>query len=333
MLVKATASKFAIGTLQMIFRHQVDPLQLVPPAAVVVTWIFWWWWRWAFNSCADGAAGGGSGYIGSSLLTDGETTTGGGAAAGTSGSFEITATDTSVSSPITLTISGETTNVLTVSANAAVSATAKVVVSNSNAFNSPLTSETRTFTATSARPLIKIEQINNTNTATLSEHDLDDGEITFTDDAYPANQICIYSPERDIEIEMDLFGGKGDDNGANIGGEGGKSTIKFTLDQNVEYIITGLYDEINAPFIYRKASLIAVAGGGTWNCRNGGDGGGVNIGTIWVRGKEEVILSGELPANGIISAHSVAYAEDQICKSKWSERLNVRRNLLERPRN
>ena len=43
---------------------------------------------------------------------------------------------------------------------------------------------------------------------------------------------------------MDLFGGKGDDNGANIGGEGGKSTIKFTLDQNVEYIITGLYTEV-----------------------------------------------------------------------------------------
>ena len=64
-------------------------------------------------------------------------------------------------------------------------------MSNSNAFNSPLTSETRTFTSTAARPLIKIEQINNTNTATLSEHDLDDGEITFTDDAYPSNQICI----------------------------------------------------------------------------------------------------------------------------------------------
>ena len=129
-------------------------------------------------------------------------------------------------------------------------------------FNSPLTSETRTFTSTAARPLIKIEQINNTNTATLSEHNLDDGEITFTDDAYPSNQICIYAPERDIEIEMDLFGGKGSDNGANVGGEGGKSTIKFTLDQNVEYIITGLYDEVNAPFVYRKANLIAVAGEG-----------------------------------------------------------------------
>ena len=112
--------------------------------------------------------------------------------------------------------------------------------------------------------------------------------------------------------------GKGDDNGANIGGEGGKSTIKFTLDQNVEYIITGLYTEVNAPFVYRKASLIAVAGGGgdagTVGA-NGGDGGGVNIsGQSAINGGEggAVILSGELPANGIYGSltTNVAYAED-----------------------
>ena len=270
--------------------------------------------------CADGAGGGGSAYIGSSLLTDGATTQGGGAANATDGSFEITTTETSVEVPINLTISGSRSNVLTVSSDAAVSATAKVVVSNSNAFNSPLTSKSRTFTSTSARPLINIEQINNTNTATLSEHNLDDGEITFTDDAYPANQICIYSPERDIEIEMDLFGGKGDDNGANVGGDGGKSTIKFTLDQNVEYVITGLYTEVNAPFIYRKASLIAVVGegGDAGDGGNGGDGGGINV-----KGEDNtggsnaglggaVIAAGELPANGIYGSltTNVAYAED-----------------------
>ena len=270
--------------------------------------------------CADGAGGGGSAYIGSSLLTDGATTQGGGAANATDGSFEITTTETSVEVPINLTISGSRSNVLTVSSDAAVSATAKVVVSNSNAFNSPLTSKSITFTSTSARPLINIEQINNTNTATLSEHNLDDGEITFTDDAYPANQICIYSPERDIEIEMDLFGGKGDDNGANVGGDGGKSTIKFTLDQNVEYVITGLYTEVNAPFIYRKASLIAVVGegGDAGDGGNGGDGGGINV-----KGEDNtggsnaglggaVIAAGELPANGIYGSltTNVAYAED-----------------------
>jgi hypothetical protein len=191
-------------------------------------------------------------------------------------------------------------------------------VSNSNAFNSPLTSETRTFTSTAARPLLKIEQINNTNTATLSEHDLDDGEITFTDDAYPSNQICIYSPERDIEIEMEMYGGEGSGNPAVArGGYGGYSKIKFTLDQNVEYIITGLYSEVNAPFIYRKASLIAVVGGGgdAGSAGIGGNGGGVNIsGQSPPNGGEggAVILPGELPANGIYGslASNTRYAED-----------------------
>ena len=119
-----------------------------------------------------------------------------------------------------------------------------------------LTSETRTFTATDARPIFKIEQIDNTDTATLSSHNLDeDGEISFTDATHPANQICIYAPERDIEIEMDLFGGKGSDGSGNEGGEGGKSTIKFTLDQNVEYIITGLYDESKCSVCIQKSNF------------------------------------------------------------------------------
>ena len=264
--------------------------------------------------CADGAGGGGSAYIGSSLLTNGATTQGGGAAAATDGSFEITATETSVEVPINLTISGSTSNVLTVSGDAAVSATAKVVVSNSNAFNSPLTSETRTFTATAARPIFKIERINNTNTAALSEHNLDDGEITFTDnprDSY--NQICIYSPERDIEIEMDLFGGNGVDPGtAGSGGEGGYSKIKFTLEQNVEYIITGLYNAIKAPFVYRKATLIAVVGaGGDAGSGPGGGfggfGGGVNLGGQGALGPGSGtgaarFAPGELPAAGLFGS-------------------------------
>ena len=90
---------------------------------------------------------------------------------------------------------------------------------------------------------MKIEQYDFTNTATLSEHNLtDDGEITFTDEDYPANEICVYAPERDIEVEMELFGGKGRDGAAGAkGGEGGYSKITFTMERNVEYIVTGLY--------------------------------------------------------------------------------------------
>ena len=199
------------------------------------------------------------------------------------GSFQITLTDTTLATDVNLTVSGATTDVLTLSSDGNVSVTTNVVVSNSNASNSPVTSETRSFRGASARPIIKIEQINNTDTAILSSHNLQDSEIAFTDETHPANQICIYAPERDIEIEMDLYGGKGFelgvDTGVNIGGDGGRSTIRFTLEQNVEYIITGLYRDVNAPFVYRKASLIACAGGGgrPTSLGSGFDGGGVGV--------------------------------------------------------
>ena len=244
----------------------------------------------------NGAGGGGSGYIGSSLLSNATTTRGLGASYVNEtgftrghGSFQITLTDTTLAADVNLTVSGATTDVLTLSSDGNVSVTTNVVVSNSNASNSPVTSETRSFKGADARPLIRIEQINNTDTAILSSHNLQDSEIAFTDEIYPANQICIYAPERDIEIEMDVYGGKGLPvpfapetslvKGEGIPGEGGKATIRFTLEQNVEYIITGLYAEVNAPFVYRKGSLIAVSGGGgrPTNFGNGLMGGGVGV--------------------------------------------------------
>ena len=196
-----------------------------------------------------------------------------------------------------LTVSGSNENVVTLTANSiseTIFTSTKVVVSNSNAFNTPLTSDTKDVTIFPARPIIKIEQISNSNTATLSEHNLspnEDGEITFTDATHPANQICIFSPEQNLSLEMELFGGKGltFNEGTNINsqfpggntaaGEGGYSKIRFTMEKNVEYIITGLYDTMNAPFIYRKSNLIACVGegGDGGQLGDGGDGGGVNI--------------------------------------------------------
>ena len=192
-----------------------------------------------------------------------------------------------------LTVSGSTNNVLTLTANsleATTFSTSKVVVSNSNAFNTPVTSDTIDITILPERPIIKIEQISNSSTATLSQHNLDDGEISFTDVSHPSNQICIYSPEQNLSLEVELFGGKGltfnegtNKNGQFPGGdtaagEGGFSKIRFTMDKNVEYIITGLYDTVNAPFIYRKSNLIACVGegGDGGQLGAGGDGGGVN---------------------------------------------------------
>ncbi len=196
-----------------------------------------------------------------------------------------------------LTVSGSTNNVVTLTANsieATTFLTTKVVVSNPNAFNTPVTSNTKDITVLPSRPIIKIEQIDNSSVADLSQHNLDpneDGEITFTDATHPYNQICIYSPEQNLSLEVELFGGSGltfnegtNENGQFPGGdtsagEGGYSKIQFTMDKNVEYIITGLYDTVNAPFIYRKSNLIACVGegGDGGQLGEGGDGGGVNI--------------------------------------------------------
>ena len=36
------------------------------------------------------------------------------------------------------------------------------------------------------------------------------------------------------------------------------------MKKDDEYVLTGLFSNINAPFLYRKATLIAVVGEGGW---------------------------------------------------------------------
>ena len=51
------------------------------------------------------------------------------------------------------------------------------------------------------------------------------------------------------------------------------------MERDVEHILTGLFIAVNAPFLYRKASLIASAGGGGFAGVNGdgGSGGGIGV--------------------------------------------------------
>ena len=116
---------------------------------------------------------------------------------------------------------------------------------------------------------------------------LDDEDFTINADNINSDEICLYAPERDMEVEMDLYGAKGDDGGsvvganASPGGEGGFSRIQFTMKKNEEYVLKGIKSN-SALFLYRKASLIAVAGqGGSGRPGaaqgDGGPGGGVNI--------------------------------------------------------
>jgi len=112
------------------------------------------------------------------------------------------------------------------------------------------------------RSLLEIETYNYTDaTATLSEFDLANGDLTIDYATYEGNAVCFYAGDQDIDVEMEMYGGIGIDQSGGAG-EGGYSKIRFTMERDVEHVLTGLFDAVDAPFLYRKGSLIAVVGGG-----------------------------------------------------------------------
>ena len=157
--------------------------------------------------CADGAGGGGSGFIGG--VTDGTTTNGtGGAANGGDGSFRIEFT--AASKEVTTTVTGSNTTNLTINAEAAANGTIKCKVTATDVQQSPVFSNTVSYVVVDPRSLLEIETYNYTNaTATLSEFDLANGDLTIDYASYPGNAVCLYAGDKDIDIEMDLYGGKG----------------------------------------------------------------------------------------------------------------------------
>ena len=201
---------------------------------------------------------------------------------------ELNYTSASATPPTSqnITVSGTQTPTLTIRSDSILTRRIRCVVSHTSEDISDLISNEVNFICQSTVDTsnINIETIGTTSTATLSSHDLGSGSYTF--DMVPSSStstvlyFSLYSPDKDIDIEMDLFGGIGESSGANGGGQGGYSRIRFTLEQNTEYIISGLNDVINTPFVYRKAALIACVGegGSAGSDGGGGNGGGVNVG-------------------------------------------------------
>ena len=226
---------------------------------------------------SDGGGGGGSSYIGG--VTDGTTTTGAGAEAKQDGTFRIELSSTTKT--VTTTIAGSQTDNLIISSDGEGAGVIRCKVSASDVQVSPVFSRSVSYYVVGIRNVIKIETYNYPNaTATLSEFNLSNGELTINHATYPGNAVCLYAGEKDIDVEVDIFGGKGlGESAGSNGGEGGYSKIRFTMKRDEEYVLTGLFDAVNAPFLYRKATLIAVVGGGGDRGTNvtGGAGGGINI--------------------------------------------------------
>ena len=192
-------------------------------------------------------------------------------------------------------ITGSNTSKLTLSCDTVGIQTVQCRVSSPEATNTPVLSNEVTFSTVSIvndYP-INVESIGITNSATLSSIDLSNGEYTFyatgndPDASSITNLYSFFSPDKNINVEMDMYGGKGVDfsvwaagmgwGSGHPGGEGGYSRIRFTMEKNVEYVLTGLNQA--SPFLYRKGTLIACVGqggqGGHYG--RGGSGGGVNV--------------------------------------------------------
>jgi len=190
------------------------------------------------------------------------------------------------------TISGQGTDTLSITSDeSSFNAIRKLycIVSHVTATNSPVTSDTVTSAVVNLADTntIVVETISANPDGDLANQatiDLSNGDQEFNSGSTDLNNgqggylHRFYAPNKDIVVEMDLFGGKGSDNGANSGGDGGYSRIRFTMERNVEYVIAGLIDSVNTPYIYKKAVLIANVGqGGAAGERGrGGSGGGVN---------------------------------------------------------
>jgi hypothetical protein len=174
------------------------------------------------------------------------------------------------------TVSGSLTPTLTISRDTVGVSSIRVLVSNVS--SETIISNEVSLTAVEPRSLIKLEGYGTTSTANLLERNLEESEFAITSDILNSDDICFYSPEKDLEVELDLFGAKGSNKGSFVGGEGGYSRIQFTMKKEEEYVLRGIKSN-SALFLYRKGSLIAVVGqgGGAGNVGNGGKGGGVNL--------------------------------------------------------
>ena len=198
----------------------------------------------------------------------------------------------------TTTISGSLTPKLTLNTDGpGIGYTVTCSVSSPRASNSPLQSLEVDYNVLSdvddadiVVEGIGVEQ----STASTSQVNLANGQLTLdtigTGFAGPVPHIQLYSlyaHNHDVNVEMDLYGGGASDGSA---GEGGFARIRFTMVKDEEYVIAGLTETINTPFLYRMGTLIACVGEAaktvvvtepTFNSKvfkgRGGDGGGIGI--------------------------------------------------------
>jgi hypothetical protein len=213
---------------------------------------------------------------------------------------------------------GSGTQTLSISSSTVSTSTVRAKITHPTSCSSPIYTNSVNFNVVSAREIVNFEFPLDTssNLAFLDSKNLRDGSYVISKSQQQNSSIlfCVlYAPEKDVTVFMDIYGEKGLDSGSYKGGEGGVSTIKLTLKKNEEYVLEGpnrLQSYYNgAIYLYRKARIISVVGGGgnAGSTGNGGDGGGVNVlgGNASGSGAGSggpLYQAGTLPSNGIFGS-------------------------------
>ena len=190
------------------------------------------------------------------------------------------------------TIQNSTSNSVTITPTTAGTSTIQVTAYvDTTDGRKQVVSNTATLTGVSIRNILSIEAFKSSGTdISTSEVDFDpEGtEFTLNKDTFGSDYSIIqfYAKEKDLTVDLTMRGAAGSGDSLSLfgrtqtPGEGGVSTIRFTMQKDVEYTLLGISPS-SALFLYRGSNLIAVVGqgGDRDNSRDGsgGDGGGVNI--------------------------------------------------------
>jgi len=217
------------------------------------------------------------------------------------------------------TISGATSNTLTISLPDVSTNTVYVEVSHPSADNSPVASSSVTYGVVSARSILNYERLDGAaNEYGFGNVNLFDQSITFS--ANPSTfgrTLVVYAPEKDITVRMTMAAAGGASRNGNRGGEGGISVFTLTLLRNQEYVFKlgaqtapsgGANGGGGGAFFYKKGQLLVALGGGAGagNEGRGGDGGGIGIAGESGSGRSAgsggtLFATGTLPVQGFFA--------------------------------
>ena len=233
--------------------------------------------------CADGAGGGGSGYLSPTYLKESSFSRNGSAGGGqpsTDGSFKIDRV--SIAKQIVVEASGVNSDTLTLRTDDSnFGGVVRCTLNADNVQNSPVISKPVSYEVVDTRNIIGFEAYtfdNQYKTSTVNFEEASSYTIDSNTFGSDYSIIQFHATEKSVPVYVQMSASKGADNGGNVGGQGGVSTIEFTMDRNIEYTLIGISNN-SALFLYRGSNLIAVVGegGDAGTSGDGGAGGGINI--------------------------------------------------------